>query len=210
LNRDAVTRFTPLRPRNDGTLDAESIAKPLRIADLTIRVLRTEELTATQRASVITVCIAAHDNDDFKNLFTYIPEGGRHFLAYRGSELVSHAVVTTRWLQPDGGRLLRTAYVDAVATSPTHQHHGFATAVMRRLASAIDDFEIGCLQTDRMRFYERLGWLTWQGPLAGRSDAGLIPTPDQRGVMVLLLRTTPPLDRYTQLTIERQPSRIWE
>ena len=93
---------------------------------------------------------------------------------------------------------------------PAHQHHGYATTVMRRLADEIDDFEIGCLQTDRPTFYKRLGWFTWPGPLVGRSDAGLIPTPDQRGVMVLCLRTTPPLDRSTQLSIECQAYRIWE
>src|SRR5439155_1283171 len=47
-------------------------------------------------------------------------------------------------------------------------------------------------------------------PLAGRSGAGLIPTPDQRGVMILRLRDTPSLDLDTLLTIEVQPTRIWE
>ena len=74
----------------------------------------------------------------------------------------------------------------------------------------IDDYEIACLQTDVPAFYERLGWQVWRGPLAGRSDEGLIPTPDQQGVMVLALPRTPPLDLDTQLSIECQPDRIWE
>ena len=81
---------------------------------------------------------------------------------------------------------------------------------MTRLAESIDDYEIGCLQTDRTGFYARLGWELWRGPLAGRGDDGLIPTPDQRGVMVLRLAPTPPLDLDTGLSIERQPERIWE
>ena len=177
---------------------------------MTVVVTATADLTSEQRSSVIAVCIAAHENDDFNNLFTYIREGGRHFLGYRGSDLASHAVVTTRWLQPDGHPLLRTAFVDAVSTLPAYQHQGHASAVMRRLATAIDDFEIGCLQTDIPGFYERLGWQLWRGPLAGRSEDGLIPTPHQTGVMVLPLRRTPPLDLDSQLTIERQPERIWE
>jgi aminoglycoside 2'-N-acetyltransferase I len=155
------------------------------------------------------VCIAAHDNEDFKNLFTYIPSGGRHFLGYRGAELVSHAVVTTRWVQPEGLHELKTAFVDAVSTHPDHQLRGYSTAVMRRLAAGIGDYEIGCLQTERETFYERLGWEVWRGPLAGRGDEGLIPTPDQRGVMVLRLPQTPLLDVTKLLTIERQPERIW-
>jgi aminoglycoside 2'-N-acetyltransferase I len=176
-----------------------------------VTVLTTEALTATQRSSVIDVCVAVHDDDEFRKLFTtYIPSGGRHFLAHRGPQLVSHAVVTTRWVQPEGQRVLKTAYVDAVSTLPSYQGRGYASAVMGRLAAEIGDYEVGCLQTDLPAFYERLGWEVWRGALAGRSEHGLIPTPQQRGVMVLRLPGTPPLDLDMQLTIERQPKRIWE
>jgi GNAT superfamily N-acetyltransferase len=177
---------------------------------MTVVVSATEDLTAAQRSAVIAVCVAAHESDDFNNLFTYIDAGGRHFLGYRGSDLASHAVVTTRWLQPDGQPLLKTAFVDAVSTLPAYQHEGHASAVMRRLAAEIDDYDVGCLQTDIPGFYERLGWQVWSGPLAGRSADGLIPTPQQAGVMVLRLSRTPSLDVESQLTIECQPHRIWE
>lgn len=174
-----------------------------------INSVRTEDLDPTTRASIVNVCIAAHDNKDFNNLFSYIPSGGRHFLAYRETELVSHAVVTTRWLQPEGLQLLKTAYVDAVATLPVYEGRGYGSAVMRRLAEQIDDYAIGCLETERSGFYERLGWELWRGPLAGRSEHGLVPTPDQKGVMVLRLPHTPPLDLDRGLTIECQRVRIW-
>ena len=171
----------------------------------------TEELSDEVRAEIIRVCIAAHDSEAFANLFTFIPSGGRHFLAYAGDDLVSHAVVTTRWLQPDGLPQLRTGFVDAVSTLPEQQGKGFASAAMRALAGAITDYEIGCLQTDIAPFYERLGWELWLGPLGGRAgDGTLVPTPDQRGVMILRLAKTPPIDLETLLTIEQTPSRIWE
>ena len=170
---------------------------------------RTENLDADTRASIIQVCIAAHQEEDFKNLFSYIPSGGLHFLAYCEAELVSHAVVTTRWLQPEGQPLLRTAYVDAVATLPAYQGQGYASAVMRQLAMEIDDYAIACLETERESFYERLGWEAWRGPLAGRSEQGLIPTPDQQGIMILRLPQTPALDLDLGLTIECQTGRIW-
>ena len=71
------------------------------------------------------------------------------------------------------------------------------------------DYDIACLETELAGFYERLGWFEWQGPLAGRSDEGLIPTPGQRGVMILRLLRTPELDPSALLTIEVQPPRIW-
>ena len=85
---------------------------------------RTEDLNTETRASIIHVCRIAHQNDGFMHLFSYIPSGGIHVLAYREHELVSHAVATTRWLQQEGLPLLRTAYVDAVATLPAYQGQG--------------------------------------------------------------------------------------
>ena len=171
---------------------------------------RTENLDEATRAEIIQVCIEAHQEQDFKNLFTYIPSGGWHFLAYRGKQLVSHAVVTTRWLQPEGLSELKTAYIDAVATLPVVQGEGYASALLHHLAEEIDgEYVIACLETERRTFYERLGWEVWRGPLAGRGKDGLIPTPDQTGIMILRLSQTPPLDLDRGLTIEDQGGRIW-
>lgn len=170
----------------------------------------TEDLGQSTRNQIIDLCVAAHNEGDFRNLFSYVPSGGWHFLAYKGEELISHAMVTTRWLQPQGYTLLKTAYIDAVSTLPAYQGQGYASAVMRRLAVEIDrDYIIACLETDREGFYARLGWESWRGPLAGRGDNGLVPTPEQRGIMVLRLSKTPPLDLESLLTIECQTGRIW-
>jgi GNAT superfamily N-acetyltransferase len=179
-------------------------------SDTRVDVIETEDLTVAQRAAVIEVCVAAHVNENFRNLFNYTTDGARHFLGWRGDELVSHAMVTTRWLEPIGFGILRTAYVDAVSTLPAAQGLGCASAVMRQLAGSIGDYEVGCLQTDIAPFYERLGWRLWQGELYGRSDDALIPTPEQRGVMVLALAHTPLLDVNVPLSVEVQPERIWE
>lgn len=145
-------------------------------------------------------------------MFSLLPPDGLHTLAYDGNELVSHAVRTTRAAQPEGHPALRTAYVDAVSTAPSVQGRGFASGVMRELAALADadGYEIACLETDRQSFYARLGWQEWRGPLAGRKDDGsLVPTPQQTGIMILRLPSTPALDLDAQLTIECQPQRIW-
>jgi len=176
---------------------------------ITVTSARTEELDAPSRAAIIQVCLAAFQEDDFNHLFTrYITAGGIHVFAYRAHELVSHAVVTTRWLQPEGLPLLRTAYVDAVATLPAYQGQGIASMVMRQLAALLADFEIACLETGRVSFYARLGWEAWRGPLAGRRVGELVPTPDQKGVMILRLARTPPLDINSSLTLEYD-GRLW-
>jgi GNAT superfamily N-acetyltransferase len=179
-------------------------------ATRTVTVLPTEALTPALRRGVIDLCNAANDTDLFHELFVHIPSGGRHVLVHEGDRLVSHSVATMRHAQPEGHPVLDTAYLDAVATLPEAQHRGHGSAAVGRLAREITDYEIGCLQTDVGAFYEQLGWELWRGPLAGRGDDGLIPTPDQTGVMVLRLPRTPPLDLDGLLTIEPQPSRIWE
>lgn len=174
----------------------------------TVTFARTEDLDPATRTAIIHVCVAATQEVDFYNLFSYFPGGGRHFLAYDGAVLVSHAVVTTRWVQPEGLPMLKTAYVDAVATLPAYQGQGFGSAVMQHLAAHIDDYEIACLQTERQSFYARLGWEEWRGPLAGQGAEGLVPTPDQRGVMILRLPRTPPLILDGLLTVKIS-GRIW-
>ena len=176
---------------------------------MVLRTLRTRELDEATRLAVVQLCLEAHQEEDFRNLFSYLPPDGLHVLGYLSEELVGHAVVTTRWLQPLDLPLLRTAYVDAVSTSPVQQRQGVGSAVMSHLASALGDYDVACLETERVSFYARLGWEEWRGPLAGRSDEGLIPTPDQKGVMILRLPRTPELDSETLLTIEVHPARIW-
>jgi aminoglycoside 2'-N-acetyltransferase I len=150
----------------------------------TVTLTRTEELSSATKNAITQLCIAAHDEPDFQHLFTYITGGGRHCLAYLGAELVSHAVVTTRWLQPENLPVLKTAYVDAVSTLPAYQGRGYGSAVMQHLAEHMADYEIAALETDRIGFYERLGWQVWCGALAGRSEDGLVPTPEVTGVMI--------------------------
>ena len=161
------------------------------------------------RARVVRLCVDAHREPDFANLFMYLPPEGIHVLAYLDGRLAGHAVATTRWLQIGDGPLLRTAYVDAVATAPSHERRGVGTAVMRHLAVAVEDYDVACLETDRVAFYERLGWEEWRGPLGGRSDDGFVPTPGARGIMILRLPRTPDLDVRELLTIEAHPARIW-
>ncbi len=175
-----------------------------------VRFFKTKELDANTRLAIVNLCVAAHQEEDFKNLFSYVSSGGLHFLGFEGEQLVSHAMVTTRWLQPEGQPLLKTAYVDAVATLPTAQGRGHGSALMRRLASRIDGaYVLGCLETERVGLFERVGWELWRGPLAGRSEQGLIPTPEQQGIMVLRLSQMPVLNLDSLLTIEDQGVRFW-
>ncbi len=176
---------------------------------LRIATVRTSDLSPAQRGAIVDLCSEAH-GVDFGELFSMLPPDGLHVIAAVDDEVVGHAVTTTRWLRPGGLPFLRCAYVDAVATAPTHQHQGIGGAVMRRLAQAadVDGYEIGALESELRGFYEPLGWERWRGARAAQTDGGLVSTPDEEGVFVLRLARTPPLDVDGPLTIKAD-GRFW-
>jgi aminoglycoside 2'-N-acetyltransferase I len=112
----------------------------------TIDTRRTNDINEAERSAIVSLCTQAHQVD-FGPLFSFLPPDGLHVLAYAEGQLVGHAVVTTRWLQPANLPLLKTAYVDAVATNPAYQRQGIGIAVMTHLASVIQDYELAWQQS---------------------------------------------------------------
>jgi len=174
---------------------------------LRIDVITSDKLTSGDAAAIIDLCRRAYD-EDLERYFRDLG-GGTHVMGYLEDRLVSHAMWVTRWLQPEGGPFLRTAYVELVATDPAVQRHGHASAVLRRVAQAIGDFDLGALSPATSEIYARLGWELWHGPLSIRGPEGLIPTPDEQ-IMILRLPRTPPLDPNAPLSAEwRAGEELW-
>ncbi len=174
---------------------------------LQFQVAKADEFTETDRSALIQLCTAAYE-EDFAHLFTSLP-GSVHVLGQLHGEIVTHAAWVTRWLQPAGLPLLRTAYIEAVATAPQHQGRGFGAAVMRELQAHIQKFDLGALSPSYYQFYERLGWELWRGPLAIRTASGLEPTPPDEEVMIMRLPATPMLDLTALLTAEWREGELW-
>ncbi len=136
--------------------------------------------------------------------------GGRHWLIEADGRIVSHASVVERVLEL-GGRPLRTGYLEAVATEPGRQRQGLGSRVVAEATGFIHaGFELGALSTDAHRFYERLGWLRWQGPTYVRTTEGLLRTADEdEGIMVLPTPTSPALDPTASISCEWRPGDAW-
>jgi aminoglycoside 2'-N-acetyltransferase I len=133
-----------------------------------------------------------------------------HVLGIVDGALVSHALWITRWLAPGTSAPLRTAYVEWVATDPAHQRRGYASAVMRALMGAIDDFQLAALSTSDLgrSLYARLGWEPWRGPLFIREPAGAVATPGET-VMIRRLARTPSLSLDDSLSAEWREGEVW-
>jgi aminoglycoside 2'-N-acetyltransferase I len=106
---------------------------------------------------------------------------------------------------------LRTGYVEAVATRPSRQREGLGSRVIREVGELIDrSYRLGALATGAGGFYERLGWVAWEGPTSVRTAAGLVRTSEEDGnVFVRLTPTSPELDLSAPISCDWRPGDVW-
>lgn len=178
------------------------------VSDVVLRTLASRDLTDTERGELLSLCAAAYDEDLSAYLLQIGP--GTHVFATIKGVLVSHAMWVTRWLQQPSRPPLRTAYVELVATRPSHERRGLASRVLRQLVHELPSrFDIAALSPTTSAVYLRLGWRFWEGPLFVRLETGALePSPEER-IMVLDLHGRPPIDTTTQLSIEWRPGEVW-
>ena len=172
-----------------------------------LQIVHTTALDAQVRDEILTLCREAYVEDLDDYLENVGP--GVHLLGRVENALVAHAMFVERGLQLQNGQLLRTAYVELVATRPDVQRRGYATTLMRRVAHEIQSFDIGGLSPTDDQFYGRLGWERWRGQLLVRTGTNVVASDDE-GLMVLRLPGTPRnLSLEEPISIEWRPGEIW-
>lgn len=181
--------------------------------DAQVRRLRTDQLTIGEVDAIralLTAAFGPAEDDRFTEDDWQHAIGGVHLVLALDAEILAHASVVERELHV-GGKPLRTGYVEAVATAPSHQGSGLGTRVMRAAGAAIvERYQLGALGTGAHRFYERLGWRTWRGPSFVRTPSGDRATPDDDGyIMVLRTPSSPPLDETDPISCEWRPGDVW-
>ena len=173
-------------------------------------------MAPAERREIHLFCAEAY-GEDLSHLFAaYQPDF--HVLARLDDRLISHAMVVTRWLQAGTGPLMRTAYVEMMATARDWRGKGAGRAVMHCLTQAIaqEGYELGALCPAETRLYKHLGWEYWRGPLFVREScqargkpAGLTATPEER-IMIMRMPATPELDLDLPLSVEWRPGgELW-
>lgn len=165
-----------------------------------------DELTQEEKIAVADLFVAAFEEEYLP--FQQVFNNPVHILGMVAGNLVSHALWITRWLEIKGQPVMRTAYVEAVATDHAYRGLGYATQIMQYLAKQIQDYDLGALSPADTSLYARLGWEYWQGPLYARKDATWVPIPDEQ-VMVLRTLNSPLLDLGAPLSVEWRPGEVW-
>jgi aminoglycoside 2'-N-acetyltransferase I len=175
-----------------------------------IRTFPSEEMSAAEEPMLRTLFAAAWHDEDFSETDWGNALGGLHFVAEDERGILSHASVVPRELET-GERMLRTGYVEAMATRPELQNQGIGTQVLRAVNDHIAaTYELGALDTGSPWFYERLGWVLWRGPTFVRTDAGVVRTQDEDGnIMVLETPASGSLDVDAAISCEWRPGEVW-
>lgn len=174
----------------------------------TIKVLHSKLIPETIRNDIVSLCNRAYEKDMQPILETFVD--ATHVLGYSNGLLVCHALWITRYLQAGTNPMMRTAYVEAVATEAKYRGRGFASAVMKHLVSEVQEYDLAALSPFRVEYYQRLGWELWRGPLFIRTKDNLVSSlDDDEEVMIFRLPKTPLLDLTASLSAEWRKGELW-
>lgn len=170
--------------------------------------LETAALGAHRRKEVLDLCQAAFGED----LATYLSDAGEglHLLGREEGILVSHGLLVVRLLETPGHPILRTGYLEMVATHPRARGRGYATLLLEAFEAPMRQYDLAALSPTEPNFYARRGWELWRGPLFVRAELGSVPASPEDQVMVRRLPRTPAdLDLDAPLSIEWRPGEVW-
>ena len=176
-----------------------------------IRIVRSAALGADEWSALTDLCVAAF-NEPWDGYWESIGPGVHVLAEHPERGIVAHAAIVERHLYP-GEKDLRTGYVEAVAVAPDLQRRGLGTMVMEVIDGMVDDgYQLGALGTGSHAFYERLGWVPWQGPTWIRErDGSLKRSRSEDGnIMVRSTPITPAdLDLSSPIAVDWRPGEVW-
>ena len=180
--------------------------------DVQVRALQTSELSDADIAGIQALLSAAFQHDEHGG-FTHDDWlhaiGGTHVMLQVDGAIVGHASIVQRALEI-AGRPVRTGYVEAVAIAPELQRQGLGSVLMGVINLHLHAYDLGALGTGSQPFYQRLGWLIWQGPTGVRVDGEFQPTPDEDGyILVLPTPTSPPFQLTDAISCNWRPGDVW-
>jgi nodulation protein A len=159
---------------------------------LETRIVRTQELSSTDKQKLNALLDSAFANDDFGRQYQW-GENDWNVLLETETEIVSHVGVVDRTILA-GGQPVRVGGVGAVATAPAWQRRGYAQQLMRSTAAFMRDqlrVSAGLLicGNKMLPYYGRLGWQTVAQALVIDQPQGKVTM--STNVMVLRWGETP-------------------
>lgn len=172
-------------------------------------VIHASKLSHPDFMAIQALCTRAYEEDVWC-YYGYLQQA-YHVLGRIDGIIVCHALWVDRGLRVGQGELLATAYVEYVATEPALQGLGLASRLMRFLISEVEAsqrYRLAALSPADSDYYERLGWVLWEGELAIRQGEALVATPDDV-VMIYRLSNSPEINIDDDLSAEWREGELW-
>lgn len=176
--------------------------------ELQIELVPSHRLDSALREEIVSLCSLAYE-EDFAAYFQLLSPAV-HALGRSNGTLVAHLAWVERELRVAGLGPLRSAYIEAVATLPEHRRRGYASTLLTHIPAWVHEFDLAALSPSDDRFYARLGWELWQGPLSYLAPNGEeIDTPQEQAMIYRLPRTPASLDLHAKLTTHWRAIEVW-
>lgn len=161
--------------------------KPVATLDDDERAALTALTAAVYPPEVVAVSAGRH--------FQWAPPDYSVLVSTPEGELVSHVGIVVRAGSLDGAPV-KIGGVGSVKTHPRVQGRGYASAGLRRAATALNDdhqvaFSLLVCQEHLLPFYHRLGWLTFSGLLVVEQPMGRTVFTINRPMVLSGLRPAP-------------------
>jgi aminoglycoside 2'-N-acetyltransferase I len=120
-------------------------------------------------------------SEDWEHTF-----GGQYFIGFLENTIIAHGAVVPRPMTINGTNLA-VGYVEAIAVLPSRWRLGFGTQLMKEVTQFChNNYEISMLSTDENQFYQRIGWLQFQGEsFVKNSDTEVRTAEEDEGLMFL-------------------------
>ena len=120
-------------------------------------------------------------SEDWEHTF-----GGQYFIGFLENTIIAHGAVVPRPMTINGNNLT-VGYVEAIAVLPSQWRHGFGTQLVKEVTQFCqNNYGISMLSTDENQFYQRIGWLQFQGEsFVKNSNTEVRTAEEDEGLMFL-------------------------
>lgn len=181
------------------------------------RLVHTSDLddeTREHARSMVIEAFAAAPDGEFTDTDWEHSLGGMHALIFLRGALIGHAAVVQRRLL-HGGHVLRCGYVEAVAVREDHRGQGLGSALMDAAEQVVrGGYHLGALSASAAGrpLYVARGWLPWEGPTSVLAPEGIVRTPSDDRLLLVLPAELPPsvaLDTAAAITCDWRDGEVW-
>jgi aminoglycoside 2'-N-acetyltransferase I len=178
-----------------------------------VRIVEREDLSDAELRDLLAWLEVAFDDGPWRPEHWDEVGPGPHLFVDDDRGIAAHACID--WIPVRAGEHeVRVGYLEDVATREDRRGQGLGTALLRAARPLLEGGSgLGLLATGSFGFYEREGWVRWQGPLSVvEADGSITRTTEEDGFVMALVFPHTPAGITVDLPLvrpRRDPEEAW-